>query len=78
MEWKGRHKVRSPRCKWRIEDESDPSKSPKAEYIEARLRRTLEKRLSYERILTNKKTFGKKSLDIDLVRDWERIVYVPE
>jgi ribonuclease HI len=66
------------RCRWRIEDESDPMKTPTDRAVEERWRDIISKRLRYDRILTNRKAFGKKSIKIDLVREtWERVVYVP-
>ncbi|TFK24743.1 hypothetical protein FA15DRAFT_591878, partial [Coprinopsis marcescibilis] len=58
-------------CKWRVGDEHDPHKFPKKETIEDRWLFILNKRLHYDRILTDRKSYGEKALNAKLVeRTW--------
>jgi hypothetical protein len=53
-------------------------RTPRGKAVTDRWRQTINKRLQYDKILTRKDVFGKKSLDVDTVRDtWERVIYTP-
>jgi ribonuclease HI len=66
------------RCRWRIEDESNPMKTPQRKAVADRWRQAISRRLQYDKILTRREAFGKKALDVDIVREiWEKVIYTP-
>ncbi|EFI27145.1 hypothetical protein CC1G_14970 [Coprinopsis cinerea okayama7 len=50
------------RCQWRIEFEGDPSKIHSRDHVRNRWLASVNKRLRWDRTLTNEKTYGRKAL----------------
>ncbi|EAU86973.2 hypothetical protein CC1G_08444 [Coprinopsis cinerea okayama7 len=55
------------RCEWRIGKEADARMIPTAEHIRNRLLANINKRLRFDRILTNRRAYGKKALKPRLI-----------
>ncbi|KZV95713.1 hypothetical protein EXIGLDRAFT_610125 [Exidia glandulosa HHB12029] len=67
------------RCERRIEHEDDLDNSPSREEITGRWQMAINARVSHDRHLTNKRRYGRKALDEDLVlKTWDGLLELPE
>ncbi|KAJ3535615.1 hypothetical protein NMY22_g6407 [Coprinellus aureogranulatus] len=62
------------RCEWRLEREANPARVHTAREVLSRLRTTIERRMRTDRILTRRRTYGKKALSSRLVTGTWRLV----
>ena len=61
------HLIWTLRCAWRIGKNGDPAKIPSENEITQRWVWAINKRLRLDRILTNKRSYGKKALNVFIV-----------